>query len=164
MKEFQPCASPHISSRHPQYPLFCIVFLFYFLYRQDFTAATLVPMFALLFLLPAVFHTALAETVYYNWDIGWVTAAPDGFARPVIGINGQWPCPQVDVTTGDRVVVSVYNGLGNQSTGLHWHGMRQHGTSNMDGSIGVAQCPIPPGGRMTYDFVVSTSFKIRVDK
>ena len=31
-----------------------------------------------------------SNTVVYDWNIGWVTAAPDGFARPVIGVNGQW--------------------------------------------------------------------------
>jgi iron transport multicopper oxidase len=33
--------------------------------------------------------TSLAETLSYNWTIGFVTAAPDGFSRQVIGINGQ---------------------------------------------------------------------------
>ena len=30
------------------------------------------------------------NTVTYDWNIGWVRAAPNGFARPVIGVNGQW--------------------------------------------------------------------------
>lgn len=96
-----------------------------------------------------------AETVSYNWNIGWILAAPDGYTRPVIAINGQWPCPEVHVNVGDRLVVNVYNGLGNQSTGIHWHGINQRGTPEMDGSPGVAQCPIPPGSNMTYDFTVS---------
>jgi iron transport multicopper oxidase len=112
-------------------------------------------MFSILLIFPALLQLATAATHTYNWDIEWVTAAPDGFARPVIGINGQWPCPQVDATIGDRVIFNVYNGLKNQSTGIHWHGLRQQGTPFMDGPSGVAQCPIPPGGRMTYDFVVS---------
>jgi hypothetical protein len=51
-----------------------------------------------------------AKTVTYDFSIGWVTvsrashgksnrhlanvikAAPDGYTRPVIGVNGQWPC------------------------------------------------------------------------
>ena len=97
---------------------------------------------------------ALAKTVHYNWNIGWVTAAPDGFSRPVIGINGEWPCPQIDVELGDRLVIDVYNGLGNQSTSVHWHGIHQKGTSDMDGSSGVTQCPIAPGQSFKYDFKV----------
>ena len=97
---------------------------------------------------------AFAKTVYYNWNITWVTAAPDGYSRPVIGINGQWPCPQVDVDVGDRMVVNVYNDLGNQSTGLHWHGIHQNGSTDMDGASGVGQCPIAPRLSFTYDFIV----------
>ncbi|MCJ1320627.1 hypothetical protein MMC15_005967 [Xylographa vitiligo] len=108
----------------------------------------------LVVLVVALAQLALSKTVNYKWDISWVTAAPDGFSRPVIGINGQWPCPQIDVETGDRLVVEVYNGLGNQSTGLHWHGMYQNGTGYMDGTTGVTQCPIPPGHTLTYDFVI----------
>ena len=49
-------------------------------------------MLTLLVLLLATYAMlAFAKTVTYNFDIGWVTAAPDGFSRQVIGINGQWP-------------------------------------------------------------------------
>lgn len=95
-----------------------------------------------------------SKTVTYNWDITWVTASPDGFSRPVIGINGKWPCPVVEVDLHDRLVVNVYNKLGNESTSLHWHGLPQHDTAVMDGSSGITQCPIPPGERFTYDFLV----------
>ncbi|KAJ5795183.1 hypothetical protein N7457_001782 [Penicillium paradoxum] len=93
---------------------------------------------------------AAAKDVYLDWNVTWVNAAPDGFERPVIGINGQWPCPQIDVDVGDRLIVDVYNGLGNESTGIHWHGFRQFGNAIMDGSVGVTQCPIAPGSRMQY--------------
>ncbi|KAJ5742882.1 Multicopper oxidase abr1 [Penicillium manginii] len=96
-----------------------------------------------------------AKDVHLDWNVTWVNASPDGFERPVIGINDQWPCPQVDVEVGDRVIVDVYNGLGNQSTGIHWHGFRQYGTGVMDGSTSVTQCPIPPGQHMQYHFDVN---------
>lgn len=111
-------------------------------------------MFAFALLLIGFVNLSFSKTVHYDWDITWVTASPDGFARPVIGINGQWPCPQIDVDMGDRVVVNVYNALGNQSTTLHWHGIFQTGSSTMDGASGIGQCPIPPGGRFKYDFEV----------
>ena len=37
---------------------------------------------------------------------------------------------------------------------MHWHGLFQNGTNQMDGPVGVTQCNIPPGHRMTYDFTV----------
>ena len=99
---------------------------------------------------------ALAKTVTYNWSVDWVIRNPDGaFPRPVIGINGQWPCPQIDVTLGDFLVVNLHNNLGNESTGLHWHGINQYGHAQMDGSAGTAQCPVPPNSTFTYAFPVS---------
>ncbi|THW00187.1 hypothetical protein D6D26_05756, partial [Aureobasidium pullulans] len=93
------------------------------------------------------------NTVTYDWNIEWVIAAPDGIARPVIGVNGQWPCPSIDVMQGDRVVINVYNGLGNQSTALHWHGIHQRGTNHMDGATGTTQCPIAPGQSFQYEWI-----------
>lgn len=58
---------------------------------------------------------------------------------------------------GDRVVVNVYNGLGNESTSLHWHGIHQRGTNHMDGATGATQCPIAPGQSFTYEWIVSFS-------
>lgn len=47
--------------------------------------------------------TSLATTLSYDWNIGFVTAAPDGVYRQVIGINGQWPLPTIEGTVGDIV-------------------------------------------------------------
>ena len=104
---------------------------------------------------------ASAATVTYDFDIGWVTANPDGMAnRPVIGINGQWPIPRITVDVGDRLVVNVVNSLGNQSTSIHFHGLFQNGTSHMDGPPGVTQCAIPPGAHFTYNFTVSLPCRV----
>lgn len=97
-----------------------------------------------------------AKTHIYDFNITWVTANPDGLlARPVIGINGKWPIPVIRTTIGDRLIVNVNNQLGNQSTSLHFHGLFQNGTTEMDGPTAVSQCPIPPGGSFTYNFTVS---------
>lgn len=66
---------------------------------------------ALLMLLSAgLMSTVAADTVTFDWDIGWVRANPDGLAeRPVIGINGQWPIPLLNITKGDRVIVNLHN-------------------------------------------------------
>lgn len=99
-------------------------------------------------------NVAIAATVTHDFNITWVNASPDGFERPVIGINGQWPIPQIDVNKGDHLVVNVVNQLGNQSTSLHWHGLYMNGSTHMDGTVSASQCAIPPGGSFTYDFKV----------
>lgn len=99
---------------------------------------------------------ARAATVTYDFNVTWVTANPDGAcARPVMGVNGQWPVPYITATVGDRVVVNVLNQLGNQTTSLHFHGLYMNGSTQMDGPVGVSQCSIGPEQAFTYDFKVS---------
>lgn len=98
---------------------------------------------------------AHAATITYDFNITWVSRNPDGqFDRPTIGINGQWPLPEIRSQVGDRVVITVNNQLGNQSTSLHFHGLFMNGTGEMDGAVGVNQCRIPPGGSFIYNFTV----------
>ncbi|KAF9888558.1 ferroxidase fet3 [Aspergillus nanangensis] len=96
-----------------------------------------------------------AKTVSYDFNVTWVNANPDGLhERKVVGINGQWPLPVIEVDKGDRLVVNMYNGLGDTDTSIHWHGMFQNGTNNMDGPSMVTQCPVTPGSSITYNFTV----------
>lgn len=81
-------------------------------------------------------------------------AAPDGFARPFIGINGQWPCPALEVNLGDEIKINVWNDLGNETTAIHFHGLFQKNTTYEDGPAMVTQCPIPPGETFVYQFKV----------
>ncbi|WYZ37375.1 hypothetical protein EsH8_II_000881 [Colletotrichum jinshuiense] len=110
----------------------------------------------LLALISALAQSACAATVSYEFNVGWVTANPDGaFNRPTIGINGQWPIPQIDANVGDNVLINVHNQLGNQSTSLHFHGLYMNGTTHMDGPAQVSQCAIPPGASFTYNFTIN---------
>ena len=85
---------------------------------------------------------AVAKVVRYSWDITWVHANPDGLqARPVIGVNGKFPNPIIKADLGDTIIVKINNKLGNETTGIHFHGMSQRGTNHMDGPSGVTQCP-----------------------
>ncbi|KAF2396460.1 iron transport multicopper oxidase FET3 [Trichodelitschia bisporula] len=96
-----------------------------------------------------------AATVTKDFNITWAYGNPDGaFNRSVIGINNQWPIPKIEVNKGDRVVINVFNGLGNVSTALHFHGIFLRGQTEMDGAAGVTQCSIPPGSSFTYNFTV----------
>ena len=49
----------------------------------------------------------------------------------------------------------MYNNLGNESTTLHFHGIHQNGTNNMDGVSMVTQCPVPPGHSYVYNFTIT---------
>ncbi|KAI0137979.1 putative ferroxidase [Hypoxylon sp. NC0597] len=96
---------------------------------------------------------SLAKTVTYDWNVTWVLASPDGFARPVIGINDKWPCPKIEADVGDVVTVKLNNKLGNETTGIHFHGINQINTNSMDGAVGTNQCPVPPDHAVKYKFV-----------
>jgi iron transport multicopper oxidase len=96
-----------------------------------------------------------AKTVTYDFNVTWVFANPDGLAdRKVIGVNNTWPLPVIEVDKGDRLVVNMYNGLGDRDASIHFHGMFQNGTNEMDGPSYVTQCPVPPGSSFTYNFTV----------
>lgn len=97
-----------------------------------------------------------AKTVTYDFNLTWVTANPDGLMeRKVIGVNNQWPLPIIEVEKGDQLVVNLHNGLGDKNASIHFHGMYQNGTNEMDGPIMVTQCPIPPGADFVYNFTVN---------
>ncbi|KAI1613219.1 ferrooxidoreductase Fet3 [Exophiala viscosa] len=99
---------------------------------------------------------AAAKTVTYDFNVSWVQANPDGLLeRKVVGINGQWPLPVIEVDKGDQLVVNMYNGLGDKNASIHFHGMYQNTTSNMDGANMASQCPIGPGSSFTYNFTVN---------
>ena len=96
---------------------------------------------------------APATTREYTWVINNAVLNPDGVLRPMILINNQFPGPLVEVNEGDTLVVHVSNQAVN-ATSVHFHGMFQNGTNNMDGTVGMTQCPIAPGSNFTYTFSV----------
>ena len=57
----------------------------------------------------ALAHTARAAVVEYDFTIHYFTAAPDGVAVNILGINGVFPAPLINVTQGDTLVVRVQN-------------------------------------------------------
>ncbi|HMA35487.1 MAG TPA: multicopper oxidase family protein [Chloroflexia bacterium] len=65
--------------------------------------------------------------------------------------NGTVPGPELRVTEGDRVRVTLINHLP-AATSIHWHGLRLPNAE--DGVAGVTQDAVPPGGTFTYEFVV----------
>lgn len=51
---------------------------------------------------------------------------------------------------GDMVSVTVKNSLQYNGTSMHFHGVQQHNTNNMDGVNGITECPLAPGDSKTY--------------
>ena len=90
------------------------------------------------------------RTVYYTLIIDEVYPYSQS-RKPVLCVNHSFPGPLVEAYEGDTFVIDVWNRLNVPST-LHWHGMRQGGTPDMDGAVGVTQCAIPPGYKTTYKF------------
>ncbi|KIJ60113.1 multicopper oxidase [Hydnomerulius pinastri MD-312] len=109
------------------------------------------------FLLDPSFEvTSTPTTRYYEWVVEEVNGSPDGFERPMLVVNNQFPGPLVEVNSGDELVVNVFNKMSNGTT-IHWHGQLQNGTNFMDGTNGITQCPIPPGMNFTYRFTINPS-------
>ncbi|RDW65055.1 hypothetical protein BP6252_10706 [Coleophoma cylindrospora] len=91
----------------------------------------------------------------YDFTISRATKAPDGYARSVMLVNGQFPGPTIEANWGDTIQVTVTNAISSpeEGTTLHWHGLLQKTSQWMDGVPGVQQCPIPPGKSFTYTFL-----------
>ena len=65
--------------------------------------------------------------------------------------NYSSPGPLLEAYEGDTFVIRVINRLSVPTT-LHWHGILQLDTPDMDGAIGLTQCAIPPNAEMIYTF------------
>lgn len=89
----------------------------------------------------------------YNWTVRDTVHNPDGVYRSMMLINNEYPGPLIEANEGDTIVIHVSNQATN-ATSFHWHGIFQNGTNWMDGTVGITQCPIAPGGRFTYEFTV----------
>ncbi|XP_054780114.1 monocopper oxidase-like protein SKU5 [Prosopis cineraria] len=90
--------------------------------------------------------------VFYDWTVSYVAASPLGVKQKVIGINGQFPGPIVNVTTNWNVVVNVKNDL-DEPLLMTWNGLQHRKNSWQDGVSGT-NCPIPAGWNWTYEFQV----------
>ncbi|CAD0041712.1 unnamed protein product [Aureobasidium pullulans] len=94
--------------------------------------------------------------VEYSLDLTECTVAPDGVSRKALCINGQFPGPLLEASWGDEVIVHVTNSMTRNGTSIHWHGIRQNHTNEMDGVVGVTQCALAPGQTMTYKWIAES--------
>ncbi|VDC03558.1 unnamed protein product [Peniophora sp. CBMAI 1063] len=103
---------------------------------------------------------AFAATVTKQLTIANAELSPDGFKRIGTLVNGQFPAPLITANKGDEFEIEVIDNLTYDQlaleTSIHWHGLFQKGTAEMDGVAQVGQCPIVPGNRFTYKFATTT--------
>lgn len=99
---------------------------------------------------------SLAETHYFNWTVSQITRNVDGLydSPDVLACNGEYPWPDIRISKGDRVVIDLYNSLEDHDSSIHFHGLFQNTTNQMDGVPGLTQCQVPPGGHFVYNFTV----------
>ncbi len=70
-----------------------------------------------------------------------------GRSFTMYGFNGQYPGPLIKVDQGATIVVHFQNAI-DQPSAVHWHGVRLD--NRFDGTPGVTQPLVPPGGHFTY--------------
>ncbi|KAI0893813.1 multicopper oxidase-domain-containing protein [Annulohypoxylon nitens] len=89
----------------------------------------------------------------YYLDVDEMAINGDGVLNPDGKVfNQTYPGPWLKACWGDTIKVTIKNSLKYNGTTIHWHGIRQNGTMEMDGVNGVTQCPIAPQDNYTYTF------------
>lgn len=78
-------------------------------------------------------------------------AAPDGRRRQTWGYNREFLGPTIRAKEGEQLRIKVVNEMG-VPTSIHWHGIHQHGTWQMDGVEDISRPPIAPSSEFTYEF------------
>ena len=66
--------------------------------------------------------------------------------------NLSYPGPWLQACWGDTIEVYVTNKLKTNGTSVHWHGIRQLTTWDMDGVNAITQCAVAPNDFMKYTF------------
>ncbi|KKZ63416.1 hypothetical protein EMCG_02303 [[Emmonsia] crescens] len=98
-----------------------------------------------------------ATTIHLNWTVTAGYRRPDGVLKRIYLLNGHFPGPVIEARSGDRLIVDVRNGLEDEGVSVHWHGLHMRDANRMDGTTGLTQCAINPGGSFLYDFTISDS-------
>ncbi|KAK8195857.1 hypothetical protein M8818_007008 [Zalaria obscura] len=95
----------------------------------------------------------LASESQSKWK--FLGLSPDGYLKPLGQVfNDTFPGPLIEACWGDTITIHVTNLEAKEGSTVHWHGIRQLGTNQMDGVNGVTQCPIAQNGTFTYKFNV----------
>ncbi|KAM0280847.1 hypothetical protein ACHAQH_003877 [Verticillium albo-atrum] len=95
-----------------------------------------------------------AESRVFDLTLTWETYKPNGQAREMILVNGQFPAPTLEISEGDDVEVNVYNSLPIQPP-LTPTGIEMLNTPWSDGTPGLTQLPIGPGASFSYKWTAT---------
>ncbi|KAK9703260.1 hypothetical protein K7432_010820 [Basidiobolus ranarum] len=101
-------------------------------------------------LICAVFPSIDAANVYYEFNVTYGFRSPDCCQRSMLLVNGGSPGPTIYAAQGDTLIITVNNHMESDVTTVHWHGIEQHGSPQMDGTPFVSQDPIFPGQSFVY--------------
>ncbi|KAI9266034.1 multicopper oxidase-domain-containing protein [Sporodiniella umbellata] len=104
-------------------------------------------------LLQPVIQAALHQ---FELAIDYHQVNPDcheAFSVPTV--NGKFPAPTLYVTEGDEVEILVKNEMDYTNASIHYHGIRQIGSTVSDGVPGVTQDAIQPGETFLQRFKVT---------
>ena len=95
----------------------------------------------------------------YVWRVTVSNRAPDCFDRPVLLVNDEFG-PTLEVNQGDLLEIELINDIPADfplipgGITIHWHGFSMMNNSWYDGAAFINQCPVQPGQKFTYKFIV----------
>ncbi|KAJ2476299.1 ferroxidase fet3 [Coemansia sp. RSA 2320] len=75
--------------------------------------------------------------------------------RMVAVVNGQLELPLAEAELGDMLAFRIRNGLKDEPTGLHSHGLFNNGTNYYDGAGMITECGVAPGSELTYEIPIT---------
>lgn len=100
-------------------------------------------------------------TRYYEFNVTQQSINPDcsEHTSPVFLINKQMPGPAIMANQGDKLHIRIRNQLSeipshHHNVAIHFHGIRQYGSSHADGVPYLTQLPIRPGEEFVHEFRV----------
>jgi len=93
-----------------------------------------------------------APAVTYDLRITEEPLSPAGRPVKALAINGGTPGPVLRFREGDVARITVTNGLADETTSVHWHGLLVPNLE--DGVPEVTTPPIPPGKSRTFEFLL----------
>ncbi|GAB7354000.1 hypothetical protein MBLNU459_g4593t2 [Dothideomycetes sp. NU459] len=89
----------------------------------------------------------------YWLEVDTSPLSPDGYLKPLGQVfNGTYPGPKLEACWGDEIIVHVTNKIDNNGTTVHWHGVRQQGTNQMDGVNDGIAGPLTLYGPSSADY------------
>ncbi|KAI0059380.1 laccase [Artomyces pyxidatus] len=111
---------------------------------------------SLVFVLASLASVAHSAVVSQDLHIVNQILSPDGYSRDTVLAGDTFPGPLISGNKGDNFQINVFDDLTDSAldlvTSIHWHGIDQKGTNEMDGVSMVTQCPIIPGDSFLYNF------------